>query len=606
MHSGAVIIRDCLSLKPLRLVFPGRERTHNQGQSLAKALTFVIHVNLAVSVFFSDASKPRTFFVMGVESYEPADAEEASQYHFTEVQAKRRKIIHENHKSFQTSISRISASDLAGAKRLNCIAALSQVHHRNFTDALYPDNDQCGRVVAMGSNEGDQAGLTKDDSLSYPPTFIPSTILPSKQIIQVAAGGMHSLALQSNGDVYGWGVNDDSQLGIADCSASVEKAEKIPVSCITQIAAGISHSLFLNNDGAVFSCGTYKHDPLKDWRDVANELEAGSCKGKNKTPVEIKALPKIAKIDAGGKWNAALGWDGILYTWGIGTDGQLARSKSMGAPTVVAEDFSTEKNYESLDYGPFALKAAEIRTEKDGEKPHAFPEKMYHYYLKPNPVDWDPMVKQPRILDFACGELHLLVVAQEAGGQDNYRTRVFSAGIGHGGQLGHGNTNSYHYLKPIAALDDKLIGKVAAGQSHSAALDVFGENVFTWGNALSGKLGISDEEEKTSQNVPHVVSFPEDMDTETRLVGIYCGEEATFACTLQGDVYSWGFNESCQTGHSFQDGDVDAIWRPRKLDLAWCTNIAGYKPVDSTHARVISISSGAQHSLMIAKVYKKN
>jgi alpha-tubulin suppressor-like RCC1 family protein len=40
----------------------------------------------------------------------------------------------------------------------------------------------------------------------YPP-------LPSVQILQVACGGMHTVVLTTDGQIYTWGVNDEGALG---------------------------------------------------------------------------------------------------------------------------------------------------------------------------------------------------------------------------------------------------------------------------------------------------------------------------------------------------------------------------------------------------------
>ena len=82
-------------------------------------------------------------------------------------------------------------------------------------EALY--GRPTGQVVAMGSDDCLQLGIAtspeaeKEDE--YPPTFVRKFAADaSGSIIQVAAGGLHSVALSEDGHAYTWGCNDDGAL----------------------------------------------------------------------------------------------------------------------------------------------------------------------------------------------------------------------------------------------------------------------------------------------------------------------------------------------------------------------------------------------------------
>lgn len=116
------------------------------------------------------------------------------------------------------------------------------------------------------------------------------------EIVQLACGGMHGLALGKDGKVYSWGVNDDGALG-RDTSGAPEKlrdmdapeeeeseddsdvednglnpleASPFPIDAkyfpegvkISQIAAGDSISVFLLEDGRVFANGSFRVSSL--------------------------------------------------------------------------------------------------------------------------------------------------------------------------------------------------------------------------------------------------------------------------------------------------------------------------------------------------------
>ena len=77
-----------------------------------------------------------------------------------------------------------------------------------------------------------------------------------ENIVSIAAGYTASYALTAEGEVYGWGRNDDGELGIGSKSSEINELYPVKmkkVSKIIQIAAGANHSIMLDEDGNVCS-----------------------------------------------------------------------------------------------------------------------------------------------------------------------------------------------------------------------------------------------------------------------------------------------------------------------------------------------------------------
>jgi len=82
-------------------------------------------------------------------------------------------------------------------------------------------------------------------------------------IVQVSAGGFHTMLLDIQGSVFVVGENFHGQLGLGDDKvlhavlptllSFGEGARRLPA--FAKVSAGTSHSLFLTADGAVFACG---------------------------------------------------------------------------------------------------------------------------------------------------------------------------------------------------------------------------------------------------------------------------------------------------------------------------------------------------------------
>src|SRR5262249_61873204 len=85
---------------------------------------------------------------------------------------------------------------------------------------------------------------------------LPILSLQGKQIKAIAAGGDQSFALDSEGNVWAWGRNDFGQLGIGSDDPKRNtpvKLEHLPR--ITRIAAGAFHTLAIDSGGNLWGWG---------------------------------------------------------------------------------------------------------------------------------------------------------------------------------------------------------------------------------------------------------------------------------------------------------------------------------------------------------------
>ena len=171
-----------------------------------------------------------------------------------------------------------------------------------------------GEAYAWGGNENLQTGAT-DAASEYLP--LPARILPELRVTQVSAGGMHSLALTDTGDVWGWGQPLTTWGASADTNVYARQRSPMRVegaANVVRIAAGAFHNLALTASGHVLAWGNSDY----------GQLGLGSTTHVA-TPHVVDELSKagVTALAAGGWHSAALTAGGVVYVWGRGEHGRL-------------------------------------------------------------------------------------------------------------------------------------------------------------------------------------------------------------------------------------------------------------------------------------------
>ncbi len=300
-----------------------------------------------------------------------------------------------------------------------------------------------GTVYTWGFNIGGQLGNSSNTNSNVPVAVYTSGVLAGKKIIQVAAGGAHSIALASDGTVYTWGDNAYGQLGNGNTTSS-----NVPVAIYTsgilasktiiQVAAGLYYSIALASDGTVYTWGYNIHGQLGNGNNIDNYVPvavytSGVLTGKT-----------IIQVAAGGYHSIALASDGTVYIWGYNIHGQLGDASN------------TDSNV------PVAVSTSGVLAGK-------------------------------KIIQVAAGGYHSIALASNG--------TVYTWGDNIDGELGNGNNTNSNVPVAVStsgALSGKTITQVAAGRFHSIALGSDGV-VYTWGYNVEGELGNGSN---TDSNVP--------------------------------------------------------------------------------------------------------
>jgi alpha-tubulin suppressor-like RCC1 family protein len=123
------------------------------------------------------------------------------------------------------------------------------------------------------------------------------------QVVAVAAGKYHSVALKADGTVVAWGLNHVGQTNIPAGLGGV-----------VAIAAGGYHTLALKSDGSVVAWG---------WNE----------QGQSTVPA---TLANVVAVGAGSAHSIALRADGTVVGWGSNAQGELTLPSQTSAVTALA------------------------------------------------------------------------------------------------------------------------------------------------------------------------------------------------------------------------------------------------------------------------------
>jgi alpha-tubulin suppressor-like RCC1 family protein len=112
-----------------------------------------------------------------------------------------------------------------------------------------------GLLYGWGSNLQGQLGIGEGKSATAPTVIL---IPYSEEIVHISAGAHFSLALTRQGTVYGWGENGNKQITSEGSTIFLPTLIPLP-SPIVDLTCGWSHSLFITHDGTVYGLGSNDH-----------------------------------------------------------------------------------------------------------------------------------------------------------------------------------------------------------------------------------------------------------------------------------------------------------------------------------------------------------
>jgi alpha-tubulin suppressor-like RCC1 family protein len=166
-----------------------------------------------------------------------------------------------------------------------------------------------GTVWAWGSNGNGQIGDGTNTGRQSP-----VQVIQLSGVVGISAGVGFSVALKSDGTVWAWGVNSAGQLGDG---TNVQKLSPVQVAGLTNVqyitAGPATHTLALKTDGTVWGWGYNGYGELGDG-------SQGNFRYNIVRASDLTSIIAIATVD---DHSSAVKSDGTVFSWGLNNVGQL-------------------------------------------------------------------------------------------------------------------------------------------------------------------------------------------------------------------------------------------------------------------------------------------
>ena len=362
-----------------------------------------------------------------------------------------------------TVTSRRTPVSILGATKTFCEIDTS-FHH---TLAI----DKNGKVWGWGYNNYGQLG---NNSLVSART--PVLIAGSKTFCQIRAGYMYSMALDNNNNIWSWGFNGNGQFGTV-LNPNVSTPVVIGQNrCYCLISAGRDHSLSVDDDGLIWGWGNNSNGQIGD-NSISGKLTPVSVLGNKKT---------FCQIGSGNNYTVAIDKNGNIWGWGVNQYGEVGNNSATSVRTPVSIH-GTNKTFCQISAGLFT-----------------------------------------------------------SSGIDKYG-QVWNWGFNGNGQLGNNSTSDK--CTPVSILGNKKTFCQIKSSTHSLGLDKYGQ-IWGWGYNKNGQLGNNSTSDKCTP-----VSILGNKKTFCQIgIGVKGNLSASFSAGIDyyGKVWVWGLvNDTSSTYFAF-------------------------------------------------------
>ncbi|XP_026986244.1 serine/threonine-protein kinase Nek8 isoform X5 [Sagmatias obliquidens] len=190
-----------------------------------------------------------------------------------------------------------------------------------------------GIIMTFGSGSNGCLGHGSLNDISQP-TIVEALL--GYEMVQVACGASHVLALSTERELFAWGRGDGGEEPAphqqVEEALSFTPLGSAPLDCepLLSVDLGTAHSAAVTASGDCYTFGSNQHGQLGT---IARRV--------SRVPCQVQGLQgiKIAMVACGDAFTVAIGAESEVYSWGKGARGRLGRrDEDAGLPRPVQLD----------------------------------------------------------------------------------------------------------------------------------------------------------------------------------------------------------------------------------------------------------------------------
>ncbi|KAL4588365.1 hypothetical protein LXL04_001249 [Taraxacum kok-saghyz] len=228
------------------------------------------------------------------------------------------------------------------------------------------------------------------------------SIISGEKMVQVACGWRHTISVTSSGDLYTYGWSKYGQLGHGDFKDHLvpHKLDALHGQFISQISGGWRHTMALTSEGKLYGWGWNKVRIVISFLNNLNKLKlpfneyyyvyslgklvletikiiAFQCKSNFQMSrhiifscdIHIAFFNKVGQISCGWRHTLAVSEKGNVFSWGRGTNGQLGHKEAIDRNIpklieVLSIDGSSGQQIESSNTDPSTGKLSVLPSDR--------------------------------------------------------------------------------------------------------------------------------------------------------------------------------------------------------------------------------------------------
>jgi len=425
----------------------------------------------------------------------------------------------------------------------------------NATTAYIRSSDNS--LYTWGYNAAGQIGDGTTVTKSVPTNITLLNGIKFKNIAQArnSVNG-YTLAIDSvNSMLWAWGANVSGYIGTND---TLNRSFPVQISrdSWSQIAVGLNHSIAIKSDGTLWGWGSQPQAGYLSWRSISSGVDhtlairsdfalfvwGGNAVGQlgdssvvaKSAPVRIFADRLITSVSAGASYSMAIDNESRLWAWGLNSIGQLGNNATVNRLSPIQVDTSSWTQVSAGGFHTLAIKlGGTVWAWGAGIWGALGPQ--FANLNRSSPVQVGASFSLVSAGGGTAGLAFSAAIKSDG--------KLFTWGYNANGQLGQGDL--INRSSPVQVGTSSWT-TVSSGVSHMMGITTDG-SLYGWGLNTAGAIGDGTTVTKSNPTivyVPAVVtqSWSQVQAGNSRSVGL-----------LSGRLYTWGSNTSGALGYTGAD-----------------------------------------------------